>query len=117
MDIGRMSQRITFLDVVERENELSQLVIELEEKKTVWASLEPTRGREYQEAQRLRPELTYKIYTRYFDFITQDMIIKHNNQYYEIQSMADVKSRHEMLEIYATEFTKQKYKELNINGN
>lgn len=114
MDIGRMSQRITFMAEKEKENSLNQSTIGLEKVKTVWASLEPTRGREYQEAQRLRPELTYKIYTRYFSFVSQDMIIKHKNRYYEIQSVADVKSRHEMLEIYVTEFTKQKYKEYNI---
>lgn len=117
MDIGRMTQRITFLEATETNNALSQSIIELKEKKTVWASLEPTRGREYQEAQRLRPELTYKIYTRYFPFVTQDTIIKHKGKYYEIQSVADVKSRHEMLEIYATEFTKQQYKEYKIDGN
>lgn len=115
MDIGRMRERISFYSETEAENELQQSTIKLEKIKTVWASLEPTRGREYQEAQRLRPELTYKIYTRYFNFVTQDTIIKHGERYYEIQSVADVKSRHEMLEIYATEFTKQKYKEMKID--
>lgn len=111
MDIGRMNKRISFLKPVDVENELGQSTTKLKKIKTVWASLEPTRGREYQEAQRLRPELTYKIYTRYFDFVDQDTVIKHGNKYYEIQSVADVRSNHHMLEIYVTEYTKQMYKE------
>ncbi len=112
MDIGRMNKRISFYKEVSVDNELGQSTIKLEKVKTVWASLEPTRGREYQEAQRLRPELTYKIYTRYFDFVDQDTIVKHNGKYYEIQSVADVRSNHRMLEIYATEYTKQGYEEV-----
>ena len=52
MDIGRTNKRITFCRYEEKENALSQTEQTLTEVKTVWASVEPTRGREYQEAQR-----------------------------------------------------------------
>ena len=65
MDIGRANKRITFCRYEEKENALSQIEQTLIKVKTVWASVEPTRGREYQEAQRVRPELTYKVTTRY----------------------------------------------------
>ena len=73
MDIGRTNKRITFCRYEEKENALSQTEQTLTEVKTVWASVEPTRGREYQEAQRVRPELTYKVTTRYHKEVTPDM--------------------------------------------
>ena len=103
MDIGRMNKRISFCRYTEKENELLQIEQVLEEIKTVWASVEPTRGREYQEAQRIRPELTYKITTRYYKEITSDMFIKFKERYFEIVSIINVRERNEMLEIICVE--------------
>lgn len=102
MDIGRTNQRITFCRYEEKENVLSQSEQVLEEIKTVWASVEPTRGREYQEAQRIRPELTYKITTRYHKEITPDMFIKFRNCFFNIISIINVREHNEMLEIICT---------------
>ena len=44
MDIGRTNKRITFCRYTEKQNELLQTETALEEIKTVWASVEPTRG-------------------------------------------------------------------------
>lgn len=103
MDIGRTNKRITFCKYEEKENGLSQVEQILTEVKTVWASVEPTRGREYQEAQRVRPELTYKIATRYHKGITPDMFIKFKGRYFNIVSIINVRERNEMLEIICTE--------------
>lgn len=118
MDIGKMNKRITFLEVTSNENALNQTENTLKEIKTVWASITTTKGREYQEAQKLRPELPIKIYTRYFDFVDQDTMIRLSKKgrvkYYDITSVINVKENDEMLEIEATEFPKQKYKEFGI---
>jgi len=103
MDIGRTNKRITFCQYEEKENGLSQMEQVLTKIKTVWASVEPTRGREYQEAQRIRPELTYKITTRYHKGITPDMFIQWGNHYFNIVSIINVRERNEMLEIICTE--------------
>lgn len=47
MDIGRTNKRITFCKYEEKENALLQMEQVLTEVKTMWASVEPTRGREY----------------------------------------------------------------------
>ena len=57
MDIGRTNKRITFCRYEERENALSQTEQALTEVKTVWASVEPMRGREYQEADKTGADL------------------------------------------------------------
>ncbi len=103
MDIGRTNKRITFYRYEEKENALLQIEQLLTKVKTVWASVEPTRGREYQEAQRIRPELTYKVTTRYHKEITPDMFIKFKERYFNIVSIINVKERNEMLEIVCTE--------------
>ncbi len=113
MDIGRTNKRITLCRYEEKENALSQLEQRLTEEKTVWASVEPTRGREYQEAQRIRPELTYKITTRYHREITPDMLIKLKGRYFEIVSIINVREQNAMLEIVCTEKIK---KNANENG-
>ncbi|MDE6984778.1 MAG: phage head closure protein [Lachnospiraceae bacterium] len=106
MDIGRTNKRITFLRYEEKENDLLQAEQVLTEVKTVWASVEPTRGREYQEAQRIRPELTYKVTTRYHKEITPDMFIRYKDRYFNIVSVINVRERNEMLEIICTEKSK-----------
>lgn len=103
MDIGRTNKRITFCRYEEKENALSQTEQALTEVKTVWASVEPTRGREYQEAQRVRPELTYKVTTRYHKGVTQDMFIKFKDRLFNIISIINVREKNEMLEIICTE--------------
>lgn len=112
MDIGRTNKRITFCRYEEKENKLMQEEQTLKNVKTVWASVEPMRGREYQEAQRIRAELTYKITTRYHKGITPDMLIRCKERYFEIVSIIDVKEKNAMLEIICTE-----KKEVKGNGN
>lgn len=97
MDIGRTNKRITFCRYEEKENELLQLEQILTDIKTVWASVEPTRGREYQEAQRIRPELTYKITTRYHKGITPDMLIRFKDRYFHIVSIINVREKCESI--------------------
>ncbi|MCX4298094.1 MAG: phage head closure protein [Lachnospiraceae bacterium] len=103
MDIGRMNKRVTFCRYSEKTGTLLQTEQILEEIRTVWAGVEPMRGREYQEAQRVRPELTYKITTRYHKGITPDMFIKFKDRYFNIISVINVRERNEMLEIICTE--------------
>lgn len=103
MDIGRTNKRIKFCRYEEKENVLSQKEQTLTEIKTVWASVEPTRGREYQEAQRIRPELTYKVTTRYHKDVTPDMLIKWGERCFNIVSVINVRGKNEMLEIICTE--------------
>lgn len=112
MDIGRTNKRITFWRYEETKNALMQIEQVLTEVKTVWASVEPTRGREYQEAQRIRPELTYKVTTRYHKGITPDMFIQFKNQYFQIISIINVRERNEMLEIVCI---KKGFKKRKIN--
>ena len=103
MDIGRTNKRVTFCAYEEKENELQQLEQQLVEKFTVWASIEPVRGKEYQEADKLRPELTHKVTCRYREDIRPDMIIRYKGRDFNISSILNVRENNSMLSITCVE--------------
>lgn len=103
MNIGRTNKRITFCRYKEETNDLEQETQQLNRIRTVWASVEPKSGREFQEADKDRPELTYIITTRYFKDITPDMFIEFKNRQFNINSIRNIREANEMLEITCTE--------------
>lgn len=103
IDIGRLNKRITFCRLVEKDNEINQSIQDVEPYKKVWASVEPVSGKEYYEAQREKNKLTYKIYTRYFKDINQNMIIDFKGRKFEIESMINYRENCEMLQFVCTE--------------
>lgn len=60
-------------------------------------------GREYEESQKIRPETTYKISTRYFKGITPELRILYGTREFEIVPVLDLNERHEELQIVAVE--------------
>ena len=76
-DSGKLNKRITFISYLETKNEIGQLIQQPVPIKTVWAFLEPIRGHQQTEAQRLSNETTYKILTRYHKGINQEMLINY----------------------------------------
>mgnify|MGYP001255372296 CR=1 FL=1 len=107
MNPGELRHRIIFQRLVETTNEVGETVQTLEDYATVWAAIEPTTGREYYEAQKLQPELTYKITVRYRNDITPDMTIKFKDRAFQITSIINPKERNEVLQIMCTEQVKR----------
>lgn len=103
MDIGRLNKRVTFCQYSEEENELKQLRQRLKPIKTVWATVEPKSGREYIEADKERPELTYIITVRYQKDITPDMFVQLKGRLFNIKSIRNIREADEILEISCTE--------------
>lgn len=86
----------------ETENEIGQTALVPVEVKTVWARVEPLRGREYLDAQKIRTETTYKITTRYHADVTEDMKIRLNSGQgvvFEIKSILNPYMANKKLEI------------------
>nr|DAH06876.1 MAG TPA: head tail joining protein [Caudoviricetes sp.] len=69
----------------------------------VWASVAPTTGREYEEAQKIREETTYKVVTRYYSDITTDMKILYGLRIFDIISVLNTDERDVELQIVAKE--------------
>lgn len=87
----------------EVENEVGEITHEKVKIDSIWADVKPLRGREYFEAQKIVPELTYKITTRYRSHITPHMLIKWQSRELNINSIIDVSGREEHMEIMCTE--------------
>lgn len=104
LNIGKLNRRITFVKPGEDVDEMGQDCQCWEEYKTVWATVKALRGGEYYEAQKIRPELTYKIITRYHSGITPDMKIRFGGRLFEILSCNNVEEADYMLEIEAVEY-------------
>ena len=103
MDIGRTNKRVSFCKFVEEKNEMNQTTQVLKKIRTVWASVEPKSGREYIEAEKEHPELTYIITTRYMEDVTPDMFIQYRDRLFNIRSIRNIRENNEMLEISCTE--------------
>lgn len=69
----------------------------------VWAEVLPATGREYEEAQKIRAETTYKITTRHFQGITADMKILYGVKIFDIISVLNVGERNVELQIVVKE--------------
>ena len=100
-DSGKLNKRITFISYSETQNEIGQLIQQPVPIKTVWAFLEPIRGHQQTEAQRLSNETIYKILTRYYKGIKQDMLINYEGKKLYIHQVLDIEERHAYMEITA----------------
>ena len=103
MNPGKLNRRISFVVMIESENEVGDTVQEPQIVKTVWASVAPITGREYVEAKKYQDELTYKITTRYIKDITPDMQIKYGERLFNIKDIIDPFEKHEIIEIMCIE--------------
>lgn len=70
---------------------------------TVWASIEPLRGREYVEAQNTKAELTTRIRMRYRPGITPGMRVVYQGRTFDIQSVINVNEQNYHLELMCIE--------------
>jgi len=70
---------------------------------TVWASVEPLKGREFFAAQKENSETTVRITIRYRSGISPDMRIKFDGKIYEINAIIDVEERHIELQLMCKE--------------
>lgn len=86
IDIGRLNKRVTLLHYIPKQDKDYSTTQSLSPYKTVWASIDPTKGREYFEAQRIRSELTYKIFIRYLNGVNENMLIKFKDRTFEMVS-------------------------------
>lgn len=66
---------------------------------TVWAAVEPLRGREFFAAAQMLDATDYRITIRYRSDVTRDMRVNWGGELMDITSVIDVRSRRENLEL------------------
>jgi SPP1 family predicted phage head-tail adaptor len=61
---------------------------------TVWAAVEPLRGREYFQAAAVNQENTVRFRIRYRAGVTPNMRVKYGSRLFDIKSVIDIEERH-----------------------
>ena len=104
MDFSKLRHRITFQKPGGTvKNSMGEDVPVYSDFATVWAAVEPLKGREYAEAQKIRAETTLRVTTRYLSGITTDMRIVHRNKTLNIASVLNIDERNIELQIMAVD--------------
>lgn len=88
------------------ENEVGEEVQIPQKVCELWADVNPVRGKEYFEAQKVVPELQYKITTRYREGIHPAMLVKWGERELNINSVIDISGKEEHMELMCTERVK-----------
>lgn len=103
VDVGRLNKRIMIKRYTETENDYGQTVQGLEDFKTIWASVEPTKSDEIKDANRLNNIEYYTIYVRYLagKDITGEMFINYKGKKIEIIAPPiNLMEQNEMIKIF-----------------
>jgi len=105
MRAGNLRHRVIIQHLVETLDEYKTPTITWQDYATVWASVEPIRGREYIELQNTNSELTVRIRIRYLPGVTNDMRVLYGSRVFNIQSVIDINERHREMELMCIENT------------
>lgn len=103
MRAGRLRQRVTIQEKVVTQNEFGEEVITWTDYLTVWAAVEPLRGREFIEQAMAGAEITTRIVTRWHPGIRPEMRALHENYIYDIQAVIRVDERHREVQLLCRE--------------
>lgn len=107
---AKYNKRIILQAQVEVDNEDNDTGLQWKDFKPIWASMHPMRGKMYTEAKKLRPELTFKITTRYSKDIFAEwhengmgLRIKFGTRNFEIIDIINAEEANVELEIMCVE--------------
>jgi len=104
VDFSKLRHRIGIHSPnIESENSMGEKTLSWGVWANLFAFVEPMRGREYAESQKLRAETTYRVTIRYIVGLKPDMRILYNGRTLEIMSILDTGERHEQIEIICFE--------------
>lgn len=100
---GKLRHRVTFQRLVDGQDAYGQPVQTWTDVVTVWAAVEPIRGREYFAAAQVSSEVTTRIRVRYQPGMTPDMRVRFGARVYGIISVIDPEERHQELQLMCKE--------------
>lgn len=104
MNPGKLNKRITLQQYVETLDKYDTPVGgDWQDVATVWAAVEPIRGREYVLLQNTQSELTTRIRIRYRPGIETSMRVLYGGRVFDIQSVIDPEERHVELQLMCVE--------------
>lgn len=103
MRAGALRHRITIQEPKSSAGALGEKIKSWSDFVTVWAAIEPFRGRELLEAHQREAEITTRFIIRYKSGLNTRMRLKFGSKYYKIESIINLEERNRDLEIMALE--------------
>jgi len=103
MRAGALRHRITIQEPTSSVGALGEKIKSWADVSTIWAAIEPLRGREFLEAHQIEAEITTRFIIRYKSGLNTRMRIKFGIKYYKIESIINPDERNRYLEIMALE--------------
>lgn len=101
---GWLRHRVTIQKLAGTQNSYGEKVKTWQDVATVWASVEPLRGREYIEAAAKKAEVTHRVRIRYRSGINAGMRVIYGSRVFEIVSPPiDVLEKHREIELMCKE--------------
>lgn len=105
MQAGRLRHRVTIKYKATTQNALGEEVILWTELDTVWASVEPLRGREYMDSRQAQADVDTRVRIRYQEGITvrPSQRVYFGDRVFEIVSVIDVWERNREMQLMCRE--------------
>lgn len=96
---GKFNERVTLQSKVAARTGIGEEVVTWADVATVWAHVEPIRGREFFAAAQLQDATDHRVTIRYRTGVTRDQRVVWRSQPLDIVSVIDVNARRENLEL------------------
>lgn len=103
MQAGRLRHRVTIQNAVEARNAYGEAIKTWSTVATVYASVEPIRGREMFDAEQVQSEVTHRVRLRYRPGLTSQMRLLFNGRMFEIQTVINVNERNREVQLMCKE--------------
>lgn len=98
-----MRHRVTIEAPVDGVNEFGERVVTWSTVETVYAAVEPVRGREFFAAEQVQSEVSHRVVMRYRAGMTTRMRLLHLGREFHINAIIDVDERHRELQLMCRE--------------
>ena len=99
MQAGRLKHRITIQQQIKSQNAMHEWITTYEDWATIWASIEPNRGRMYFEAKQANSEVEGRIIIRYRKGVLPTMRVTYGDKIFNIISIIHPKENQRELNL------------------
>lgn len=101
--IGRMRHRVELQRLTERQDDVGGVSLEWNTYATVWAAVEPIRGREYFIREQVAGDVSHRVVMRWRSGVSVRDRVLHDGRQLEVESVLDRDERRVELELMARE--------------
>ena len=103
MRSGKLNRRVTIQRLEVTKDEYNADIESWVDAATVWAHIEPLRGREYWQAKQVVAEVTGRITIRYLTGIDEKMRVTYGDRVYNILAVINPEERNRVLQLLVKE--------------